>query len=561
MLIFVCVGLRKSYHEDYAKLGIKFYSGNGNTMEVQYSKFCDKSVLLDVERIGCDECQRYCPLLDRFFALNSKNWNNIAFYTRSKLESIRPCGGDYEVSLTTDMGSESRTAFIKYCPLLDPVHFLVGKYGTLDPTKMSLPQLGAPDIHPKLADPNNSAYVDSFASYLCSQLAERYGYQHVPEFFGSFTAKKKSFGFTMDEDTDYIADSEFFQREEGNLFTWNNTIGKLGGTRRVGKPLLIGELITQQLATCDEGPPDLNLATGISSGVKDERTMTRSSSSCSSRTSNTCSSSEESDDDTSVIDDCEDNIRIKSFPVHIVAMEKCTGTFDELLLRDELPAEEILAALAQIVFALAGLQKALALVHNDLHTNNVMYVETDKQYLYYKYLDKCWRVPTNGRIYKIIDYGRAIYTYKGRLVCSDSFDEKGDAASQYNTEPFFDAGRKRIDPNQSFDICRLACSMCDFHLDGSSQIRGLIDKWCQDDRGRNMMYKSNGKERYPDFKLYKMITRCVSKHTPHMVISSGCFSDFVVQRKKVNGKPCFNIDQLPSLTFESLESGLSSESV
>jgi DNA repair exonuclease SbcCD ATPase subunit len=29
------------------------------------------------------------------------------------------------------------------------------------------------------------------------------------------------------------------------------------------------------------------------------------------------------------------------------------------------------------------------------------------------------------------------------------------------------------------------------------------------------LYKNNGEERYPDFKLYKMIARCVHKHTPH----------------------------------------------
>ena len=36
------------------------------------------------------------------------------------------------------------------------------------------------------------------------------------------------------------------------------------------------------------------------------------------------------------------------------------------------------------------------------------------------------------KIYKIIDFGRAIYKYNGKQMCSDSFYPKGDAAGQFN---------------------------------------------------------------------------------------------------------------------------------
>ena len=47
--------------------------------------------------------------------------------------------------------------------------------------------------------------------------------------------------------------------------------------------------------------------------------------------------------------------------------------------------------------------------HNDLHTNNIMFIETEKKYLIID-IKKLYRVPTFGKIYKIIDFGRAIYT-------------------------------------------------------------------------------------------------------------------------------------------------------
>ena len=72
----------------------------------------------------------------------------------------------------------------------------------------------------------------------------------------------------------------------------------------------------------------------------------------------------------------------------------------------------------------------------------------------------------------------------------------------------------------------------------------LIVEWCLDDTGLNVIYKKNGDERYPDFKLYKMISRCVHKHTPHAQLERSEFNNFVIPKPyniKVN-----NIIQIPN---------------
>ena len=66
---------------------------------------------------------------------------------------------------------------------------------------------------------------------------------------------------------------------------------------------------------------------------------------------------------------------------------------------------------------------------------------------------------------KIIDFGRAIYTYNSKFFISDSFHPDGDAATQYNTEPYFNDKKPRLEPNFSFDLCRLACSIFDYVVD------------------------------------------------------------------------------------------------
>ena len=150
-----------------------------------------------------------------------------------------------------------------------------------------------------------------------------------------------------------------------------------------------------------------------------------------------------------------------------------------------------------------------------------MYVPTDKKHIFYTYKKRNYKVPTFGRLFKIIDYGRAIYKYKKKLICSDSFHKEGDASTQYNCEPYMDENKPRLEPNFSFDLCRLGCSIFDYLIEDLKEVDELDDApiikiitdWCKDDKGRNIMYKVNGQERYPEFKLYKMIARTVHNHT------------------------------------------------
>lgn len=228
---------------------------------------------------------------------------------------------------------------------------------------------------------------------------------------------------------------------------------------------------------------------------------------------------------------------INDFPVQLICLEKCEGTLDELLENDHLSCKEGIAALFQIIMILITYQKAFHFTHNDLHTNNIMYVQTDREYLWYKYENQVWRVPTYGKIYKIIDFGRGIYKYKQNLFCSDSFATDGDAATQYNFEPYMVANKPRIEPNYSFDLCRLGCSIYDFIIDDDCDVDGfvgmddfqrVVHSWCRDDNGKNVLYKRNGEERYHNFRLYKMIARTVHGHTPVSQLSLAVFKVFLV---------------------------------
>ena len=263
---------------------------------------------------------------------------------------------------------------------------------------------------------------------------------------------------------------------------------------------------------------------------------------------NTVQNFEEEEDDYETIDEEDEDeeekvkVTLPHFPVQVICMENCLSTLDDLIVEDDLTEEQWFSAFMQVIMILITFQKLFSFTHNDLHTNNIMYIETEQKFLYYCYEGIYYKVPTFGRIFKIIDFGRSIYQYDGKLFCSDSFEEGGDAATQYNTEPYFNVKKQRIEPNYSFDLCRLACSIFDYVVDDFKQIKNyspvtrLIVEWCLDDKGVNILYKNNGEERYPDFKLYKMIARCVHHHTPQSQLLREEFKKFRVEKKQISLK-------------------------
>jgi len=275
---------------------------------------------------------------------------------------------------------------------------------------------------------------------------------------------------------------------------------------------------------------------------------------------------DESDDEndesnsSSSSDDEVHNAHIYNFPVQAIVMEKCDNTLDSLMYgRNEMSEPEWAATLMQVIMTLVAYQHMFAFTHNDLHTNNIMFVKTEKKFLHYLYKGVYYRVPTHGRIMKIIDFGRAIYKYRGQTMVSDSFDLSGDAATQYNCEPYLNPKKPRLDPNPSFDLCRLACSLFDYFVEDirdaeeyaetlkESRVARMVVEWLNDDKGRNVLYKKTGDERYPEFKLYKMIARTVHGAVPHEQLSKPMFAHFAIPRKQIKGKPhIMDIDALPS---------------
>ena len=91
-----------------------------------------------------------------------------------------------------------------------------------------------------------------------------------------------------------------------------------------------------------------------------------------------------------------------------------------------------------------------------------------------------------------------------------------------------------------FDKLLLGKPSYDFFIDDPKEsldsLQTLISEWCHDDNGKNILYKRNGEERYPEFKLYKMIARMVHNHTPEKQLDKDIFKSYIIAKKKISKK-------------------------
>jgi len=556
--------------------------------------------------------QNYIPIYNRFFDLNESNYNSINLQHKWTLSSIKHRTEDkknvYKAVLKNTSNGKPKTKdiFFKMAPLLDSFKYLMGKYNVEDPKLFQLPKQNSTssDVHPKLIDTNNSAYVDGFFSFLSSTLIHNHKFIHSVDYYGSFLAIQNSFTVNVADDLEYLCKSEFFNKNKNKLFLVEDfptsfyeenykpqqPLIKIDSDEiqnlsidPINNDLFEDLFIETESTNCitldelSEMSIEVNLLKSKHNAtITTIKSNTNSSSSCSSRSSHTESQEDQSQiesEDEELGSDNEGsqdeynssessyqepcvNATLKQFPVQVICMEHCETTFDELILNNnDLLEEEWFSAFMQIIMILITYQKAFSFTHNDLHSCNVMYNTTDKKYLYYCYNKVYYKVPTFGRIFKLIDFGRAIYKCKGQLFCSDSFQQGGDAATQYNTEPFFNDKKPRLEPNPSFDLCRLACSIFDYVVEDLEDIKTLkncnevvklVVEWCLDDKGLNLLYKTNGDERYPEFKLYKMIARTAHKHTPQAQLNRKVFKQYVCQKAAVNSEELMNIDEIPS---------------
>jgi hypothetical protein len=549
-------------------------------LEKQYVP-SEEDIKNDYNPFHLDKIQLYNPSYDLFFKLAEDNYNNVGLnHKYNMLDLLNVIDQETREPL-------EKNIHIKYSPLLDPLKYMIGKYKNNE-SIYTLPSIHDKSSHPKLLDTNNASYVDNFFSFLSSKMLHSHGFLHGVDYYGSFLGVQTKFKINVIDDLDYLSNSDYFKDNINKMFSITDVemdeFTNFGSRSNKQKLVIEDKIDITDFETLDiivdndenveiineivyEKPikntsqSSSSLSVSLLDDDDEEKQDSNSDSGVDSENSSEINSDDEDGDDHDDEDGDNDKdddgdeqwetesdessnmeearyVYINNFPVQLICLEKCEGTMDELFEKDKMDLKTSASALFQIVMILLTYQKVFHFTHNDLHTNNIMYVETDIEYLYYKYKNTIYKVPTYGKIFKLIDFGRSIYRFQDKLFCSDSFANGGDAATQYNCEPYMNENKPRIDPNYSFDLCRLGCSIYDFIIEDDKdpsefdELQKTIYRWCTDDKGKNVLYMSNGEERYPNFKLYKMIARTVHKHTPENQLEFPFFKQFMMKKSK-----------------------------
>ena len=367
-----------------------------------------------------DNIQLYNPIYSLYFHIYNTKYSHKCidikrrYYIYEILNMIKfkyynsNCLLEASIYDTKNSTIFKKDLFCKIIPLLEPLYFIKNNYNNNVQRNPLLPSNYNANTFEKINNMNNNAYIDSFFSYIVSELTLNNVLPNFALYYGSVNGLMKKYNFDISEDYRSFKNEAWFHKNIGDNF-------KL----------------------------DVYMSD-----------------------SDTDNSSESSDSDSDESYDNNEYISvIKNMPCQLFFIEKLDGLLSDLL--DGINPDIILSCLFQVSFALTYLQKHLKFTHNDLHIDNVMYNKTDKLFIYYKFNNIYFKIPTHGYIFKIIDFGRAVFTFKDKLFFSDCFSKYGDADGQYKypiNNFLYDkklSQKKQVEPNYNFDMCRLAMTILD----------------------------------------------------------------------------------------------------
>jgi hypothetical protein len=422
--------------------------------------------------------------------------------------------------------------------ILSPFKWMRGDYGTMGLPK---PEEVADDMQEKLQSQHTAGYVGALASIALSESE----CVHFPKVYGVYVGLSGKHTIDISDDYEELSERHWFGENLGKTFELKlrtpEATAEFTHTRSQRPGVLLGDDVLldgiQELDAEHMSTPSsrsLSNSEAESSSYEEDEDEDDGDDQYEIRSCDCSETSEEEGLDDEGDDEPFAWATFKDVPVVTTVMEKCEGTYYDLIEKHSEPEKHV-AWMSQVLFGLAYAQRNFGFTHNDLHGNNIMYVNTDKEYLYYKHGGSCYKVPTYGYILKIIDFDRAAFSLRligmkePRTFVSSQFQPNEEAAGQYNIEPFFNQQQPRIPLNASFDLARFATSVFwEFFPEGPTHpythpLFSVLKQWMSQSDGTSVLFrtqKPDRHDRYHGFDLYKAIARyCKDSAVPRREIT------------------------------------------
>ena len=552
--------------------------------------------------------QRYHPALDIFkipeSSLSHKNLELSSKYHIASWSNQDETNQKIWNTTRTIYGSttsEPCKTFIKTVHLLNPIDLIKEKYTIPDHPLLPQSENTWKKTLLKLHSHNNQAYVDTVANFVLSALRENNLTPHCVLYYGASTGISKKYQYNISLEYDTYRQCRWFWK---GMKSHSARLTVIRGDADV-EEIPNFEEIYKDITSCpfedtdsevseielepvtDKDVPEISDIESIKSftfdnieedaqNVKDIFEINKKVTKRVSLKKNESSSEEESNSDSDGLTSSEGSdesveldldicLEIPNMPVILIYQEAQEGVMDNLLDEDEIDEHKRgsqgwearwIAWLFQVISVLSFLQNAICFTHNDLHSNNILWRKTDKKFLFYKAKDgTIWRVPTFGKIFTVIDFGRSIFRLGKHLWVSDDHWPDQEAGDQYNFGPFFDHTLPKNPPNPSFDLCRLSVSLLDGLFDKAppkkkgkgvsimsqedtwkvyetnSPLYNLLWSWTVNKDGHTIYEDKNGDEKYEGFDLYVRIAHDIHNAVPKDQIHKPVFSQFKWKQK------------------------------
>lgn len=500
------------------------------------------------------------PNIPTFKKLFNTEDSNITFENTYVIQNIaiendESIKGNCKIEVLDNNKLNKIEAYLKVTHLVDPVRVLKKDHDL--------------DVNSKIKHPWNQAYVETVASYALGKLRKENICPHFNLFYGAFSATAKKYNFNISDEVESYRMYKWFWEgiEKKNMEI------VVDGEDKDKVKEIYDEIMAKPEYTLDENEKEDSDIEELNKLDVNESYALESLDSATINTESSISTSDESEEEE---DDDEFNvfIKLKDFPVMMIFSEKNESTMDDLLENYDLIncepntkawEDRWSAWLFQVIAGLCVVQKLFGFTHNDLHSNNIVWSETNEEYIYYKSANgTLFKVPTYGKIFKIIDFGRSIFSINEHLFVSDDFMDGNDAATQYNFPELNGINDDpKVYPNPSFDLSRLAISIFESLFpdapeqkkngaiissednriirETKSDLFNLLWTWLIDTDGKNILFDEDGDERFPDFDLYVHIASKCNNAIPKEQIYKKPFSKFIINSNIPKNKKIYSL--------------------
>ena len=458
--------------------------------------------------------------------------------------------------------------FIKSNPVLDVLNYMEGQYDYIN----NIPSMNSYVTNNKINNINNNAYIEVICSYFLSLLSEEKYTSLFPNYYGSFNGKANNYIHDITEDYPQIRSLDWFMDKNDklkyeilkdyNLSDFSNL--SLKDIRKVDYEVESKiEIDNNELSINKDNLDFENIDIDIENELENvyENTIRIEKDN---KKKNLLKIIEkklnkfnldgeinynENDNDEMEIDESESDwsdisddsfsssgscifnevyVKLKDFPIQILCMENLDLTLTKLV-KEGISNDEWKTILFEIIFGLAVAQKRLYFVHNDLHSDNIMFKRINYEYKYYCYEKKYFRVPTFFRETKIIDFARGIIKVNNNLYFSDVFKTDGDAGGQYNYLSKTKYNHKHKKLNFSFDLARLATTLTEYldDIDEQKELYDFIIGMCEDKNGNDL------NELEDDFGIYISICENACNAVPKKKLEHNIFKQFLINKEDI----------------------------